>query len=184
MPATRTPYPPEVYAAAPPEELVRAPQTPLWVWFALTAAAGIPAGPLWWAAAPGGAFYGDGSDPAAWLPRDLTLGLVGILIGLVIGILVARQRFAAAAAARTTTAVAGSALGSVIAWLGGEWTASLFGGPVQATASVMDGFALASFGILALWPATVALTMFIVTMSSMLRTAPHEEPRHKHRHVE
>lgn len=175
MGAIETQYPPEVYAAAPPEELVRAPQTPLWVWFTLTAAVGIPAGLVWWMAAPGGAFYGGGST-GAWLPRDLALGLIGILCGLVVGLMAARQRFAIAAAARTTTAVAGSALGSLIAWLGGEWTASLAGSTAQAAASasagsVAHGFSLASYGILLLWPAAAALTVFGVTMISMLRTA-------------
>jgi hypothetical protein len=178
LPATQCTYPPDVYAAGASGDLVRAPETSLWGWFTLTAAAGVPAGLLWWLAAPGGALYGDGTNPAVWLPRELTLGLIGILLGVLIGVLVSRHRFAAAAATRTTTAVAGSTLGSLVAWQSGERTASLFS-PQTAEASTLAAaaeFSLASYGILALWPASVALVVFSVTLTSMLRTTPAEDP--------
>ncbi|HET7415272.1 MAG TPA: hypothetical protein VFI97_06200 [Arthrobacter sp.] len=175
LPAIQSAYPPRVYASDTSGDLVRAPEASLWVWFTLTAAAGVPAGLLWWLTAPGGAFYGSGTN--AWLPRELTLGLIGIALGVLIGVLVARHRFVAAAASRTTTAVTGSMLGSLIAWQSGEWTASLFS-PEAVEASVHPGaeFSLMSYGILVLWPASAALVVFLVTLISMLRTAPAEEP--------
>lgn len=166
-----------MYAADAPGDLTRAPETSLWVWFTLTATAGVPAGLLWWLAAPGGAFYGEGSNPAVWLPQELVLGAIGIVCGVFIGLLVARHRFAVAAAYRTTTSVAGSMLGSLIAWQSGEWTASLFAPQAEQTPAALAAaeFSLASYGILALWPASVALVVFAVTLTSMLRTAPAED---------
>ena len=59
---------------------------------ALSAVAGPAAGILWWLAAPGGAFYGGGTDINLWFPRDAVLALLLALAGVCTALFSLRAR--------------------------------------------------------------------------------------------
>lgn len=171
-PPRRAGYPPSVYAAPVPADLTHAPPASLWRWTSVPAAAGLPAGLLWWLLAPGGALYGSGRDPQTWLPRDFVFGLIGFVAGLVVGWLVARQRHRPGAAAKVACAVIGSVIGSLIAWQFGLWLGDMFTHLSGEPASPHMQFSLLGLGALAIWPAAAALLCFIIIVGSMLRRKP------------
>ncbi|MBG0741431.1 hypothetical protein IV500_18875 [Paeniglutamicibacter antarcticus] len=168
-------YPPAVYAKAVPGDLTSAPPASLLHWFSLTAAAGVVVGVLWWLLAPGGAFYGSGEDPATWLPRDLVLGTLGLVAGVLAAVFLLPQGRRAGSYAKVLAAVVGSAAGSVIAWQIGTLAGALFGHPTSHPASESIAFSLRSLGVLALWPAVCSLIVFVVTLLSLLRAGPSRE---------
>ncbi|MGC0237889.1 hypothetical protein [Arthrobacter sp. SD76] len=66
---------------------------------AVPAAAGVPAGILWWLLAPGGLNLitrdpglAAGTNPAVWLPRDLTLAAIMVVAGCVLGVFLADKK--------------------------------------------------------------------------------------------
>ncbi|MCZ2402373.1 hypothetical protein IV498_04040 [Paenarthrobacter sp. Z7-10] len=168
-------YPPAVYAPAVPGDLTSAPPASLLRWFSSTAAAGIVVGALWWCLAPGGAFYGSGSDTAVWLPRDLVLGLIGLVAGIVTAALLLPQRRNAGSYTKILAAVAGSAAGSVIAWRLGTLAGDLWGHVPANPASDSIAFSLRSVSVLTLWPGICALIIFAVTLVSLLRSGPSDQ---------
>ncbi|WP_434619236.1 hypothetical protein [Arthrobacter sp. A5] len=175
-PSTGAPqYPPAVYAQAVPGDLTSAPPASLLRWFSCTAAAGIVVGVLWWLLAPGGAFYGSGEDPANWLPRDLVLGTLGLVAGVVVALFLLPQRRNPGSYTKVLAAVVGSAAGSVIAWQLGDLAGRLFGHAPAHPANSSIAFSLRSPGVLALWPAICALLVFAVTLISLLRSGPSHE---------
>ncbi len=166
-------YPPDVYAPEVPAGLSSAPPASLFRWTATTAAAGLPAGALWWIAAPGGAFYGEATAPQIWLPRELMLGLIGLGTGGFMGWLVARQRFRPEVASKAAAAATGSVFGSAIAWQSGEALGRWLGEtPAGGPAAELSEFAVVSYGVLVIWPAAVGVTVFAVLLVSLLRTGP------------
>ncbi len=168
-------YPPAVYAQAVPGDLTSAPPASLLRWFSLTAAAGVVVGVLWWLLAPGGALYGSGEDTATWLPRDLVLGTLGLVAGVLVAAFLLPQRRRAGSYAKVLAAVVGSAAGSVIAWQIGTLAGALFGHTPSHPVSESIAFSLRSFGVLALWPAVCSLIVFAVTLVSLLRAGPSRE---------
>lgn len=174
-PSGTQPYPPAVYAAAVPRDLTSAPPASLLRWFSCTAAAGVPAGLLWWCLAPGGAFFGSGEDTSSWLGRDLVLGLIGLLAGVVVACLLLPRRRRAGSYVTVAAAVVGSVAGSVIAWQLGTLAGALWGHAPAHPASESIAFSLRSFGVLALWPASCAVIIFAATLISLLRSGPSRE---------
>ncbi|WP_026535317.1 hypothetical protein, partial [Arthrobacter sp. H14] len=133
-------------------------------------AAGLPAGLLWWLCAPGGAFYGDGSVPQMWLPRELMLGLIGLVAGIAAGWLVARQKSTPGSAWKVAAAAGGSILGSIIAWQTGEALGAWLQPVPDAAPSEHMAFSVMSYGVLLIWPAAMAVTTFAIALTSLLRT--------------
>lgn len=146
---------------------------------AVIAAAGIPVGLLWWLLAPGGLnlLSGDpslasGTNAEGWLPRDLVLAGLFLLAGCLTGFLLNGKRAGAPAPGTVLFAVIGGALGAVIAWqagmLAGNWW-----GPAEDTApNASIAFSLRAFAVLAIWPAAVAISVFVANLLSLLGKPP------------
>lgn len=132
-------------------------------WFALSAAAGVAAGIVWWLAAPGGAFYGQGKDYTIWLARDLVLAGVDVLAGLAGAALLIRAgtRHTAGATARLLAVLAGGLLGSVLAWRMGVFAGDLFQTPPDNMPSPSMVFSLRSATVLLLWPLATSAAVFL-----------------------
>lgn len=142
---------------------------------AVVAAAGIPVGLAWWLLAPGGLnlLSGDpslatGTNAEGWLPRDLVLAGLFLLAGCLTGFLLDGKRTGAPAPRAVLFAVIGGALGAVIAWqsgvLAGQWW-----GPAEDTApNASIAFSLRAFAVLAIWPAAVAISVFVANLLSLL----------------
>jgi hypothetical protein len=146
---------------------------------AIVAAAGIPVGLLWWLLAPGGLnlltrdpALATGANAEGWLPRDLVLAGLFLLAGCLTGFLLNGKRIGAPAPGTVVLAVIGGALGAVIAWqvgvLAGNWW-----GPAEDTApNASIAFSLRSFAVLAVWPAAVAISVFVANLLSLLGKPP------------
>jgi hypothetical protein len=156
-------YPPNAYAEAVPEGLTRAPASSWGRWFILSAGFGIVVGIAWWLAAPGGAFYGKGTDYTIWFPRDLVLAGLGVLAGLASAILLVRatNRHGAGAMARLLAVIVGGLLGSVIAWRIGIFAGDLFQTPPTNMPNPSIVFSLRASTVLLLWPLVTAVTVFL-----------------------
>ncbi|WP_052663562.1 hypothetical protein [Psychromicrobium lacuslunae] len=166
--------PQQVYGLSQQEGLRTAPPASLLRWFSSTAAAGVVVGLLWWLLAPGGAFYGKGTDATVWLPRDLMLGLLCLIAGLVSGLLLLPQRRSKAAWTKLLAALLGGALGAVVAWLIGTFAGVLWGPSSSGNLSESVAFSLRSYTVLLLWPFACALVFFVFTLASLLRSPPAE----------
>ncbi|MGA7203846.1 MAG: hypothetical protein WBX27_04355, partial [Specibacter sp.] len=160
------------YAEAVPEGLTRAPASSWGRWFVLSAAAGIVVGIAWWLAAPGGAFYGVGTDYTIWFPRDLMLGGLGVLAGLVAAVLLVRTAGSqgAGAMARLLAVIAGGLLGSVIAWRIGIFAGDLFRTPPANMPNPSIVFSLRASSVLLLWPLVTAAAVFLYTFVAYVLT--------------
>ncbi|WP_427017182.1 hypothetical protein ACQCSX_00485 [Pseudarthrobacter sp. P1] len=163
-------YPPPAYAPAVPPDLATAPPARLATWAGAAAAAGVPVGVLWWLLAPGGAWFVDGADFMAWLPRDGVLALLGVVAGIATAAILLPRRRKAGTAARAGAAVAGSLAGSVLAWRLGELAGGLAG-----KGSGDGAFVLRATGVLFLWPLAAAAVLFAGTVVSLLRSGPSRE---------
>ncbi|WP_394941050.1 hypothetical protein [Psychromicrobium sp. YIM B11713] len=162
----------QVYGPSAPAGLTSGPPASLFRWFSSTAAAGIVVGLLWWLLAPGGAFYGKGTDTSIWLPRDLMLGLLCLLAGIVTGALLIPQRKHRGSWVKLVAAVLGAALGGVVAWLLGTFAGVLWGPSTSGSVSESVAFSLRSYAVLVLWPFACALVFFVFTLGSLLRSPP------------
>lgn len=150
-----------------------------WRRFAIIAGAGIPVGLLWWLLAPGGLnlLTGDpalakGTNADGWLPRDLVLAGLFLLAGCLTGFLLNGKRSGAPAAPTVVLAVAGGALGAVIAWQTGVLAGHLWGAAEDATPNASIAFSLRAFAVLVIWPAAVAISVFVANLFSLLRQPP------------
>lgn len=149
---------------------------------AIIAAAGLPLGVLWWLLAPGGLnlltrdpALATGTNADGWLPRDLVLAGLFLLAGCLTGFLLNGKRSGAPAPGTVVLAVVGGALGAVIAWqagvLAGQWW-----GPAEDTApNASIAFSLRSYAVLAVWPAAVAIAVFVVNLLSLLGKPPEQD---------
>lgn len=160
----------QVYSGPVAEDARIAPSASLLRWIAVPAVAGILLGLLWWLLAPGGAFYGQGTDPASWLPRDLVLAGLCLFAGLVTAALLIPQRSDAAAWFKVCAALLGSALGAVVAWQIGTLAGAIWGPEVTGAANESAAFSLRSYSALLLWPLGCALLFFVVVLGSRLRS--------------
>ncbi|MHA7295461.1 hypothetical protein [Arthrobacter sp. HLT1-21] len=144
-------YPPPVYAVTTDDTAV--PPTSLLWWVSAMAGLGLLMGAVWWFAAPGGGLYGDPVPEEAGLLRDLTLGGLQLVVGIVVGWLLVQRMDLAGAWQRIGAAVGGSLIGSVLAVVVGQWLGMMFGADPE--------FVLHSLGAAAIWPAAAALVVFI-----------------------
>ena len=142
-----------------------------WRGLAAIAAAGIPAGLLWWLLAPTGLnlitrdpALGAGSNPATWLPRDLVLAGLFLLAGCLSGVLIAGNRPARLSAAAVVLAVAAGAAGALLAWGTGLLAGSWWSAPGDTSASASIAFSLRAYSVLLIWPAATALAIFAATV--------------------
>lgn len=125
--------------------------------------------------APSGAFYGSGEDVSTWLPRDLVLAGLGLVAGIVTAFLLLPQRRRTGAAFKVLVTVIGCAVGSIIAWQLGTLAGALWGHTPAHPASDSIAFSLRTYSVLAIWPGSCALILFIGTLGSLLRSSPEDE---------
>jgi hypothetical protein len=135
------------------------------------AGTGIPLGLLWWLLAPSGLnlLSGDpalasGNNVSAWLPRDLVLAGLFLLAGCITGALVSGTKPAEPTARTVVLAVASAAAGALIAWGVGVLAGAWWGAAPDPSANDSVAFSLRSHQLLAVWPAAVALTVFLGTV--------------------
>lgn len=149
-----------------------------WTWFFAAVAGGVPTGVLWWLLAPGGLnlitrnpALGDGTNPAVWLPRDLTLGGLLVFAGCLIAVFLTDKGGRAAQEAFLLS-LAGGLVGAVVAWQTGLLAGRLWGIPVDASINPSVAFSLRSMSVLILWPAATAVSVFVLSLLNLLRQGP------------
>jgi hypothetical protein len=149
-----------------------------WKWFGAAAAGGIPLGLLWWLLAPGGLnlitrnpALGNGTNPDVWLPRDLTLGGLLVFAGCLMAVFLREKRSGDAQQAFLLS-LAGGLVGAVIAWQTGLLSGRLWGPPVNAAINGSVAFSLRSLTVLLLWPAATAVSVFALSLFTLLTKGP------------
>ncbi|MET3719774.1 MULTISPECIES: hypothetical protein [unclassified Arthrobacter] len=149
-----------------------------WKWFVAAAAGGIPVGLLWWLLAPGGLnlitrnpAFGDGTNPDAWLPRDLTLGGLLVFAGCLMAVFLTDKGGRAAQPAFLLS-LAGGFAGALIAWQTGMMAGRLWGVPADTTFSSSVAFSLRSWSVVLLWPAATATCVFGLSLLNLLKKGP------------
>ncbi|PYH00874.1 hypothetical protein CVV67_07935 [Arthrobacter stackebrandtii] len=156
---------------------------PWGAWALFFAATGIVAGITWWLAAPGGAFYGSGTDYQTWLPRDLTLGLLLLAAGVATGVLALRgwkmpRGGAGLSLPMYLCMVLGCLAASVLAWRIGVFAGDLFQTPPDNMANPSIVFSLRSPTVLLLWPlASSLLVVWAQLISIYMGDKPASETR-------
>lgn len=150
-----------------------------WSLLLVPAAAGIPAGLLWWILAPGGLnlvtrdpALSSGTVPLVWLPRDLTLAGILVLAGCLLAVFLADGKRPDPQAA-LLTGLAGALAGSAVAWGTGVLVARLWGPAVDASANASIAFSLRAWPVLLLWPAATAVSVFILELVGAGGGKPH-----------
>jgi hypothetical protein len=145
-----------------------------WAMLAVPAAAGVPAGILWWLLAPGGLNLitrdpglAAGTNPLVWLPRDLTLAAILVFAGCLLAVFVADKKRQDPQAA-LLMGLAGALCGAVLAWQAGLLSALLWGPAVDASANASIAFSLRSLPVLLLWPAATAVSVFVLELMHLL----------------
>ncbi len=146
-------------------------------WPAFFAVTGAGAGILWWLVAPGGAFYGDGTDFQVWLPRDASLALLLTAAGVLTAVRSLRwprgprswrgrwgRRGPGPAESPSLPLYIGLLLGSlaasVLAWRIGVFAGDLFQTPPDNMAHPSMVFSLRSPTVLILWPLSASAVIF------------------------
>ncbi|MGY2747165.1 hypothetical protein [Arthrobacter sp. UYCu723] len=154
-----------------------------WRKAAAITAAGVPLGLLWWVLAPAGlnllsgdAALRSGSNPETWLPRDLVLAGLFLFAGCIAGALVSGTKDQGPSARDVVIAVVAGALGAVIAWRTGVLCGFWWGPAADASDSASTAFSLRSYAVLAIWPAAVALSVFLGGVVSTPRKPASGEP--------
>jgi hypothetical protein len=145
-----------------------------WAMLVVPAAAGVPAGILWWLLAPGGLnlitrdpALGTGTNPLVWLPRDLTLAGLLVFAGCLLAVfLTSKNR--RDPQANLLMGLAGALCGAVLAWQAGLLSAHLWGPAVDASANASIAFSLRSLPVLLLWPAATAVSVFVLELMHLL----------------
>ncbi|MFF1254570.1 hypothetical protein ACFVYC_19025 [Pseudarthrobacter sp. NPDC058329] len=145
-----------------------------WAMLAVPAAAGVPAGILWWLLAPGGLnlitrdpALATGTNPLAWLPRDLTLAGLLVFAGCLLAVFLTDKK-RQDPQADLVMGLAGSLCGAVLAWQAGILSAQLWGPAVDASANASIAFSLRSLTVLLLWPAATAVSVFVLELMHLL----------------
>lgn len=144
---------------------------PWQTWLAYFAVSGFAAGVLWWLLAPGGAFYGAGTDFAVWFPRDATLAALLVLAGVLSAVLALRGQFLLKRRRKSiadkpsralyVALVVGGLAASVLAWRTGVFAGDLFQTPPENMPSPSMVFSLRSPTVLILWPLTTSVVVFL-----------------------
>ncbi|MCQ6270465.1 hypothetical protein M8J71_08215 [Pseudarthrobacter sp. R1] len=145
-----------------------------WALLAVPAAAGVPAGILWWILAPGGLnlitrdpALGAGTNPLVWLPRDLTLAGLLVFAGCLLAVFLADKK-RRDPQADLLMGLAGALCGAVLAWQAGLLSAQLWGPDVDASANASIAFSLRALPVLLLWPAATAVSVFVLELMRLL----------------
>jgi hypothetical protein len=152
-------------------------------WPAAIAAAGVPVGLLWWVLAPSGLnvlsgnpALRNGSNLDTWLPRDLVLAGLFLLAGCIAGALASGVREEERSVMDVVLLVAAGALGALLAWRTGVLCGQWWGAPEDASANASVAFSLRSYAVLAIWPAAVALTLFLGRFLAAPKTPAARKP--------
>lgn len=161
---------------------------------------GMVVGVLWWLLAPGGAFYGKGTDATIWLPRDAVLGILLALAGAFSAMVTMRTssqsrppsrrssqrrrralgsatKHAAAPMAIVILAVSGL-VGSVVAWRMGVFAGDLFQTPPENMPNPSIVFSLRSGPLLLLWPLLATVVLFVWSLLSYAFVPSPDETLH------
>jgi hypothetical protein len=153
----------------PPEQ--SGPGRSPWRTAAVIAAAGVPVGLLWWLLSPSGLnlLTGNpdlaaGTNTATWLPRDLVLAGLCLLAGCIAGSFVAGTKHEQPGPGTVFLVVLAGVAGSFIAWGTGVLSAQWWGAPADTSANASVAFSLRSYAVLAIWPAAMALAIFLNTL--------------------
>jgi hypothetical protein len=151
---------------------------------------GLAVGVLWWLLAPGGAFYGKGTDATIWLPRDAVLGILLALAGAFSAMVTMRrspQRRRRAVGSAAKPAVAPMAIvilavsglvGSVVAWRMGVFAGDLFQTPPENMPNPSIVFSLRSGPLLLVWPLLASVVLFVWSLVSYAFVPSPEETLH------
>ncbi|THJ67535.1 hypothetical protein E8P82_05430 [Arthrobacter echini] len=159
-------YPPSVYS--PAEDRRSAPPAGVLWWLGSTILLGVLVGVTWWLLAPTGRIFGDPTVSTQWVLRDLAFAGLELVAGVTIGVVLALRLSLPAVVPRITAALGGSVIGSLLALGVGQGLASLLG-PDGRVGLPGSDFALASYGALAIWPATTAIVVFVVALIGLAR---------------
>jgi hypothetical protein len=142
---------------------------------AAVALAGIPVGFLWWLLAPGGLnllsgnpSLASGTNVEGWLPRDLVLAGLFLLAGCLTGFLLNGRGTGAPTPGAVPLAVIGGALGALVAWQTGVLAGQWWGTQEDIAANPSIAFSLRAVAVLAVWPAAVAIAVFVANLISLL----------------
>ncbi len=155
-------YPPPVYSLGASDGHHDVPPSGGWWWLLATAGLGLPLGALWWLIAPGGAVYSNSGDPTVWLAQEMTLAVIMLVTGIVVGCVVS-TRALGSVAIRTVATVLGAILGSVVAWQLGTLLGGLTSEPNDGHLGMDTGFGLRSVSILVLWPFATAVLVLVLS---------------------
>lgn len=139
-----------------------------WRRAAVIVAAGIPVGLIWWLLAPSGfnlltrdPNLASGTNISGWLPRDLVLAGLFLLAGSISGSFVSGSKDELPAPGTIVLMVLAGSAGAVLAWGTGVLAGQRWGEPVGAESNASVAFSLRSYAIIALWPAAIALSVFL-----------------------
>lgn len=142
-----------------------------WRKAAVIAASGIAVGLLWWILAPSGLnlLSGNpdlrsGANTEGWLPRDLVLAALFLLAGCISGAVASGSKHAEPSGRDVFLAVGAGVLGTLAAWGTGVLCGMVWGTPEDTSASASIAFSLRSLAVLAIWPASTALAIFLNTV--------------------
>ena len=142
-----------------------------WRKAAVIAAAGIAVGLLWWILAPSGLnlLSGNpdlrsGGNTEGWLPRDLVLAALFLLAGCISGAVASGSKHSEPSGRDVFLAVGAGVLGALAAWGTGVLCGLVWGTPEDTSASASIAFSLRSLAVLAIWPASTALAIFLNTV--------------------
>ncbi|WP_425864320.1 hypothetical protein [Arthrobacter sp. TWP1-1] len=150
---------------------------------------GLVVGVLWWLLAPGGAFYGKGTDATIWLPRDAVLGILLALAGVFSAVVTMRRsspghsaqgsaaKQAVAPMAIVILAVSGL-VGSVVAWRMGVFAGDLFQTPPDNMPNPSIVFSLRSGPLLLVWPLLASVVLFVWSLVSYAFVPSPDETLH------
>ncbi|MEO5314884.1 hypothetical protein PV772_12330 [Pseudarthrobacter sp. CC12] len=151
-----------------------------WSLLLVPAAAGIPAGLLWWILAPGGLnlitrdpALAAGTAPLVWLPRDLTLAGILVVAGCLLAVFLADGKRSDPQVA-LLAGLAGALAGSAVAWGTGVLAGRLWGPAVDTGANASIAFSLRAWPVLLLWPAATAVSVFILELVTAAGRQPDE----------
>ena len=149
--------------ADPARGTERAERASLARWALAPAAAGPLVGLAWWLAAPGGILHGEGTDYRTWDERDLVLAALGAAAGVVIAVVLSAGRRRPGLPDRGLAALAGSVVGSGLAWLAGTLLGRLVGARGVDASVPGSEFGIHAVSVLAAWPAITALAVLALT---------------------
>lgn len=144
---------------------------------------GVPVGLLWWVLAPSGlnVLTGDpalnsAGNPDTWLPRDLVLAGLFLLAGCISGMLLSGRKDQEPSSEDVLLMVAAGALGALLACGTGVLCGLWLGTPADPSTGADLAFSLRSYPVLVIWPAAVALSIFLAAFFTAPRPPASGEP--------